>query len=127
MTAGARLLVLGSLLIACSSGGGHWQHYRISAFNEARSRGMGVVLHFHDQNSPVCQKQKDLLEKLVKNPAFKKVGAYRVPWGSEKALEQFTRTTQPCTLIVYKGESEKTRVSGSVDERILKPALDLAL
>lgn len=119
-------ILLFSLLTSCKSGG-YWQHYRLVAYNEARERGYTVFLHFHEDSNPLCKEQKATLEKLIKDPAFAKTGAYRVAWGTEKALEQFTHTTQACTLIVYNGLTEKSRISGTADERLLRAAFEAGL
>ena len=71
-------------LSACTNQGGTWQHYRLSAFDEARTREMTIYLHFYADKNPVCKKQKEDLENLIKDKAFKNVGAYRVNFGTEK-------------------------------------------
>lgn len=122
------VLILGLIFIhGCKNSGGTWQHYRLTAFNEARERGMTVFLHFDEKGNTQCTKQKEILEDIIAHPDFKKVGAYRVSFGAEKALQNFTGVSTPCTVVVYKGDRQWSKDSGSVDpknlERILRSAL----
>ena len=116
-------LVLFGCLSACSSGGGHWQHYRLMALSEARNRGMTIYLHFHQPGNPTSEKQKEALEAIIQDPDFKKVGAYRVTWETERPLQKAYQVSAPATVLVFKGEDEKSRAIGATDPKLLKQIL----
>ncbi|MDB5036847.1 MAG: hypothetical protein JWQ35_375 [Bacteriovoracaceae bacterium] len=115
------------LLCACTNSGGTWQHYRLSALTEAEERGMTIYLHFFQAENKICEKQKSELEGLIKEKAFEKVGAYRVAWGTEKALQNFYKVTEPCALLILKGDQLKTRITSDVGPELLKMALKQGL
>jgi len=111
-------LIVGVLFLtslACTKKGGVWQHYRISALDEAIDRNMSIALHFYDSS---CADQKKALEKVIENEVFKPVGAYRVQMGSEKALEKELHIQSPCTLVVFKGAEERGRSKENDPERL---------
>ena len=115
------------MLVSCKPSGGSWQHYRLSAFDEARNRGMPMAIHFHEPKNQTCEEQKNSLEKVIKQEKFKSMGAYRVTFGTEKPLEKAFKIESPCTLLVFKGFDEKSRALGATDERLLEKILDQAL
>ncbi len=119
------ILLLG--LASCKSSGGTWQHYRLSALDEARQRDMTIYLHFFQAGQPVCERQKSDLETLIKEKAFKNVGAYRVTYGTEKSLEKFFSITQACVLLVFKGETLKTRIASDVGPQLLRMSMEQGL
>ncbi len=88
---------------------------------------MTIVLHFHDDNHPISSQQKNELEKVIQDPKFKAIGAYRVRHKSEKALEAFVRVSAPATLVVYKGTEERGRTTGEISAARLKKLLELGL
>lgn len=114
-------------LLSCKTSGASWQHYRLSAFDEARTRGMTIYLHFFEPGNESCEKQKAELEFILKDARYEKVGAYRVAWGSEKALQKAFGVKDSCTLLVFKGDSLKTRISSDVGSDLLKIALQQGL
>lgn len=113
--AGLILLSMGS----CTKEGGHWQHYRISALTEAKDRQMTIFLHFDQNENETCRKQKAELDSIITDPKYKKVGAYRITYGTEKGLEQMFNVKEPCTLLVLKGAFEKGRAVKETDARLL--------
>ncbi len=114
-------------VLACTPEGGHWQHFRISAFDQARDRNMSIAIHFFDEKNPLCKEQKEVLENLIKDKSYKTIGAYRVAWGAEEGLQKFLKTSSPCTLIGFKGYTERGRIDSSSDRRLLKTILDQAM
>jgi hypothetical protein len=113
--------------MACKGAGASWQHYRLSAFDEARNRNMPIYLHFYESGTATCEKQKLELEKIIENKKFVGVGAYRVSWNSEKALQKTFGVKDACTLLVFKGDTLKTKISSDVGQELLTIALEQAL
>jgi len=115
-------IILILFLMACSNSGGHWQHYRISALDEARERDMAIILHVYAEADEISQKQKKILEKIIKDSRFKAVGAYRVQFGVEKEIDVGFQVRKPGTVLVFQGKSELGR-STSLDESDLQKLL----
>lgn len=120
----ATVLFLGTF--ACSKSG-HWQHFRWSAIEEARKRQMPIYLHFHDEKSELSRKQKEVLERLIKDPLFAQVGAYRVQWGAEPQLEKAFSVLSAPSLLVFRGDIEKARLGSDLNSESLRAALLKAL
>lgn len=121
------ILIFALSSLGCKANGATWQHYRISAFDEARNRDMTIFLHFFKEGDINCEKQKGELEVILQDTKFSKVGAYRVAWDTEKALQKAFSVKESCTLLVFKGNSLKTRISSDVGSDLLKIALQQGL
>lgn len=103
-------------LFGCQSGVGKWQHFRISAYSQAEENSSLIFLHFHENENPLCEKQKTALEELIVDSKFSKVEAYRVIWGREPELQRKLMVTSPCTIVVQKGR-KVTAVSNGDPEK----------
>ncbi len=112
------------IFLACQKGG-HWQHFRFTAIEEARERGWTVFVHLYE--SKTCDEQKKVLEKVIKNPNYAKVGAYRLAWNTEPGVQNYFKASKPCTLIVLKGYEERGRATDVSDERLLAQLLSQGL
>ncbi|MBN8554968.1 MAG: hypothetical protein J0L93_05945 [Deltaproteobacteria bacterium] len=84
---------------------------------------MTIYIHFHQPGNPTSEKQKEALEAVIQDPEFKKVGAYRVTWETERPLQKAYQVSAPATVVVFKGEDEKSRAIGATDPKLLKQVL----
>jgi len=88
---------------------------------------MSIYLHFYKEGDEACEQQKNALENIIQNPQYKGVGAYRVIFGQEIALQNHLHVTSPCSLVVLKGRDEKGRAVAESDQKLLERLLNQGL
>lgn len=91
-------------------------------FSQAQTAGKSTALHFHADWCPTCKKQSASLEQLKADKALD-ITVFVANYDSEKALKQKYAVRTQSTLIVFKGDVEKTRLAGQTDASDIKTAL----
>ncbi len=123
----SRLVAIGLALTACTSDGAQIRPYRMGAYHEASKRGNTIVLHFHDPHDLVSIGQKNALQDVFKKPEFKNIIPFRVNFQDEKHLNKLLHISRSATVIVFKGKSERGRLTGEVDPEKLAALIRAAL
>ena len=92
------------------------QPYSPEAFAAARKTGRAVVLVFHADWCPTCQKQDRSLEKLSSDPALKDLLVLKVDYDNSEDLQRELKVSRQSTLVVVKGTQEIGRKVGITKE-----------
>jgi thioredoxin 1 len=114
-------------LIAASALAGEIKPYNEAAFAEAKAAGKTVLLDFHADWCPVCQKQGPLLGSLVQEDKLKDVAAFKVNYDDETALKKELKVTSQSTLIVFKGDHVMSRAVGVTDKDKIRALIEKGL
>lgn len=91
--------------------------YSDEVFNKAQSEGKVILLDFFADWCPTCQKQKAILDELLKNKDFKDYIALKVDYDNAKELRSKMRVPRQSTLILFKGKKEIARSIASTDKK----------
>jgi len=101
--------------------------YDAAAFAKAQAAGDPVALHFHADWCPTCRAQDKAFDKLKAERGLD-VQVFVVDYDREQALEQQLKVRAQSTLIVYRGKTEKYRITGVTDidglREVLRSGLD---
>jgi len=101
--------------------------YDANAFAKAQAAGQPVALHFHADWCPTCRAQDKAFDKLKAEKGLD-LTVYVVDYDHEQALEQQLKVRAQSTLIVYRGKTEKYRITGVTDidglREVLRSAFD---
>lgn len=101
--------------------------YDAAAFAKAQAAGEPVALHFHADWCPTCRAQDKAFDKLKAEKGLD-VKVFVVDYDHEQALEQQLKVRAQSTLIVYRGKTEKYRITGVTDidglREVLRSAFD---
>jgi thioredoxin 1 len=100
--------------------------YTEAAFAQAQKAGQASALHFHADWCPTCKKQSASIEQLKADKALD-VTIFVANYDTEKALKQKLGVSAQSTLIVFKGDAEKSRLAGQTSPAAIKEALTSAL
>lgn len=103
------------LLLGPSSWAAEWKEFDQKAFEAAQAQDKTVVLDFHADWCTTCQKQKPILESLVKEPKYDSVAAFKVDFDKAGDIKKHLKVQKQSTLIVFKGKKEVDRQMGLTD------------
>lgn len=106
-------LTLGSHVMAAS------KPFDAEKFQSAQHMGKHVVLQFHADWCPTCQKQKKALQKLVEDKAFGDIEVFEANFDQESDLKKRLGVKGQSTLIYFVGEKEVDRSQGVTDSNRL--------
>lgn len=84
------------------------------AFTEAQASGKPFFVAFHKKGCPMCAEQKQALNAIYADPAYKDLKVLVVDYLNDtESLKKFNVGMQGA-LILYKGENEVSRSAGLV-------------
>ncbi len=98
------------------------------AFDQLAHDGKPVVIDISATWCPTCKAQKPIVDRLIKQDAYKDVALLTVDFDSDKAVLKEFKVGMQSTLIAFKGGKEKARSVGDTTiagiEGLFKKATD---
>lgn len=92
----------------------HEAAFTSEAFSEAQASGKPFFVAFHKKGCPMCTEQKQALNAIYADPAYKDLKVLVVDYLNDTAsLKKFNVGMQGA-LILYKGQNEVSRSAGLV-------------
>jgi len=85
-------------------------------FDRLTQAGQPVVVDVSATRGPTCKAQKSILEKLMKQPAYKDVTLLTVDFDIEKSTVRALKVSMQSTLVGFKGAQEVARSVGDTTE-----------
>jgi len=85
-------------------------------FDRLAQAGQPVVVDVSATWCPTCKAQKSILEKLMKQPAYKDVTLLTVDFDIEKSTVRALKVSMQSTLVGFKGAQEVARSVGDTTE-----------
>jgi len=85
-------------------------------FARLTQAGQPVVVDVSATWCPTCKAQKSILEKLMKQPAYKDVTLLTVDFDIEKSTVRALKVSMQSTLVGFKGAQEVARSVGDTTE-----------
>ncbi|MGU2438402.1 thioredoxin family protein, partial [Pseudomonas aeruginosa] len=85
-------------------------------FDRLTQADQPVVVDVSATWCPTCKAQKPILEKLMKQPAYKDVTVLTVDFDSEKSIVRAFKVSMQSTLVGFKGAQEVARSVGDTTE-----------
>lgn len=108
------------LLFGATAFAAEWQPFDQASFQQAQAQGKTVVLDFHADWCPTCQKQKSILQEVFNEKEFESVVGFTVNFDAATELKQSHNVIKQSTLIVFKGKDEIARNMGVTDKTEIK-------
>lgn len=105
-----------TLIIARISFGAEIGPYSKDGFEKIQKSGGKIVLQYHASWCPVCKKQRNALNTLVKDSKFHDINFIAADYDTEQALKKKYGVKGQSTVILFSGEKEVSRVQGMTDE-----------
>ena len=96
-------------------------------FQAAQESGQIFVLAVTAKWCGPCQRQKQVVEKLLENPAFSKLTIFNADYDTDRSELTRINAHQLTTLIVYRGKTEELRSSGETRPEMIEAILRKAL
>jgi thioredoxin 1 len=120
-------LVAVVLLGSVPASAAEWKTFTADKFAAAQEAGKPILVDVFAPWCPVCRAQNPILTKLIREPKYKDLVAFKVDFDNQKdALRQFNVQRQS-TLIVFKGKDEIDRSLGDTSEQSIEGLLDKTL
>lgn len=110
----AAILALSAL--AGTASAGEIKPFSQAEFDRLTQAGQPVVVDVSATWCPTCKAQKPILEKLMKQPAYKDVTLLTVDFDSEKSTVRALKVSMQSTLVGFKGAQEVARSVGDTTE-----------
>ena len=102
----------------------HESAFAPGAFSEAQESGKPFFVAFHKKGCPMCAEQKQALNKIYADPAYKDLKVLVVDYSNDTAnLKKFNVGMQG-TLILYKGQNEISRSNALVKASDITKQID---
>jgi len=95
---------------------GQIEPFSQTEFDRLTRAGQPVVVHVSATWCPTCKAQKPILEKLMKQPAYKDVTMLTVDFDSQKSIVKAFKVSMQSTLVGFKGKQEVARSVGDTTE-----------
>jgi thiol-disulfide isomerase/thioredoxin len=123
------LAIVGSiaLLGALPASAAEWKTFDAAAFAQAQKEGKPILVDIFAVWCPVCRAQNPILTQLTREPKFDNMVVFKVDYDEQKADVRALKATSQSTLIVYNGETEKSRSVGDTNQASIAALLDKAL
>jgi thioredoxin 1 len=93
------------------------------AFKMAQMEGKPILLDVTAPWCSVCRKQEPIIKSLEGSPKFSGLKVFSIDFDSSKDLLKELGVKSQSTLIVYKGEKEVGRSTGSTDAKEIEALL----
>jgi len=110
----AAILALSAL--AGTASAGEIKPFSQAEFDRLTQAGQPVVVDVSATWCPTCKAQKPILEKLMKQPAYKDLTLLTVDFDSEKSTVRALKVSMQSTLVGFKGAQEVARSVGDTTE-----------
>jgi thioredoxin 1 len=98
-----------------------------AAFAAAENSGAPVLIHVLATWCETCAAQREVLNKLRADPAYKAFVVFNVDFDAEKAIMRTFGAQSRSTLIVFKGKTEVGRLVGDTREASITALMKKAL
>jgi len=86
--------------------------YDADGFARARSTGRVTAIQFHSGWCPVCVMQERGVRALKDERGFEQVTVFQADYFKEEALRKRFNVSSFSTLVVFRGEQERSRTTG---------------
>jgi thiol-disulfide isomerase/thioredoxin len=103
------------LLTATSALAREARPFDAAAFQAAQAEGKTVLVDFAASWCPTCKKQGPAIARVLQEPKFKDVVAFKADFDRETELKKQLKVTGQSTLVVFKGRTEAGRARGITD------------
>jgi thioredoxin 1 len=101
--------------------------FTAGAFQAAQESGQAFVLEVTAKWCGPCQRQKQVVEKLLENSAFGNLTIFNADYDVDRSELVRINAHQLTTLIVYRGKTETLRSSGETRPEMVEAILRRAL
>ena len=108
--------ILALLALAGTASAGEIKPFSQAEFDRLTQAGQPVVVDVSATWCPTCKAQKPILEKLMKQPAYKDLTLLTVDFDSEKSTVRALKVSMQSTLVGFKGAQEVARSVGDTTE-----------
>ena len=98
------------------AGAGEIKPFSQAEFDRLTQAGQSVVVDVRATWCHVCKAQEPILEKLMKQPAYKDVTLLTVDFDREKSTVKAFKVGMQSTLLGFRGTEEVTRSVGDTTE-----------
>jgi thiol-disulfide isomerase/thioredoxin len=103
-------------MFASTASAGEIKPFSQAEFDRLTQTGQPVVVDVRATWCPTCKAQKPILEKLMKQPAYKDVTLLTVDFDNEKGTVRALKVSMQSTLVGFKGTQEVARSVGDTTE-----------
>lgn len=101
--------------------------YEQKAFEDAQAAGKPILLHVAATWCETCHAQREVLNKLEKDDAFKDFVILTIDYDDQKEAMRSFGVTKRSTLIVFKGKTEIGRATGTTKAEKIEALMTQAL
>jgi thioredoxin 1 len=101
--------------------------FNAAAFAAAQASGRMFVLEVTAKWCGPCQRQKQVVEKLLENSAFDSLTIFNADYDADRGELSKLNAHQLTTLIIYRGKTEELRSSGETRPEMVEAILRRAL
>ena len=102
------------------------QAFSAAALAQAQQAGKPVAVHFHADWCPTCKLQEKSLALLKAEPGLD-ITVLVADYDKEKDLKKLMKVRTQSTLVVFRGNDEKSRLAGDTSADKIRTALKAAL
>jgi thioredoxin 1 len=111
-----RLLAAMSIVaLSAPATAGSIQPYSVTTFKAAQTAGKPILVDVHADWCPTCRAQAPTIQEIARDPAFAKLVIFKINFDDQVKDREALNVRKQSTLIVYKGATEKGRVTGITD------------
>jgi thioredoxin 1 len=103
------------------------QVFEAATFRAAQESGQAFVLEVTAEWCGPCQRQKQVVEKLLENTAFGNLTIFNADYDTDRSELVKINAHQLTTLIIYRGKAEALRSSGETRPEMVEAILRKAL
>jgi thiol-disulfide isomerase/thioredoxin len=101
--------------------------FEAAAFQAAQASGQTFILEVTAKWCGLCQRQKQVVEKLLENSAFSNLTIFNADYDTDRSELARINAHQLTTLIIYRGKTEVLRSSGETRAEMVDAILRRAL
>ena len=101
--------------------------FEAGAFQAAQASGQTFILEVTAKWCGPCQRQKQVVEKLLENSGFADLTLFNADYDTDRSELARINAHQLTTLIIYRGKTEALRSSGETRPDMLDAILRKAL
>lgn len=122
-----RILPLAFLLVSASVPALEIVPFEAREFARAQREGRTTAIQFHSGWCPVCVMQERGVRSLHGEAAYARVLVFQADYFKEEALRKRYKVDSFSTLVVFRGEQERSRTTGEFKAEQLRPLFARAL
>jgi thioredoxin 1 len=102
------------------------QNFTQAAFQSAQQAGKPILVYVEASWCPTCAKQRPILGRLEKDPAFANLTVFSVDFDTQKDVVREFGVRMQSTLIAFHGSKETARSTGQTDPDKIRALLTTA-